>query len=278
MIDPRCKISIARQCLLIGLKRSSYYYRRTAPAPEDEALMRLLDAQYTDTPFYGVPRMTECLRGLGHRVGPKRVRRLLRAMGLEAVYPKPNLSKPAPGHRVYSYLLRSVKIEKPDQVWATDITYVRMKRGSLYLTAVMDWWSRYVLSWKLSPTLETDFCLEALDAALARGRPQIFNSDQGSQFTSDAFTGRLLRAGVRISMDGRGRCLDNIFVERLWRTVKYEEVYLHEYENGWIAEDMLGRYFEFYNQKRPHQSLDWDTPAERYLGGEKQLAQGAMLL
>ena len=270
MIEPRCGISIARQCALVGLRRSSYYYRRTEPDRPDEGVMRLLDEQYTRTPFYGVPRMTAHLCRRGHLVGPKRVRRLLRQMGLEAIYPKPRLSKPAPGHRIYPYLLRSAKIEKPDDVWATDITYVRMRRGFVYLTAVLDWWSRFVLAWKVSQTLETDFCLEALDAALKRGRPGIFNSDQGAQFTSEAFMGRLEREGIRISMDGRGRCMDNIFVERLWRTVKYEEVYLHDYESVWMAEDHLGRYFEFYNQERPHQSLDWHTPAELYSsGGEK---------
>jgi len=270
LIEPRCGISITRQCRLLGLRRSSYYYRRTEPDPRDDALMRLLDEQYTKTPFYGVPRMTVYLRRLGHDVGPKRVRRLLRKMGLEAIYPKPRLSKPAPGHRIYPYLLGSARIEKPNDVWAMDITYVRMQRGFVYLTAVLDWWSRFVLAWKLSQTLETDFCLEALDLALAQGRPQIFNSDQGAQFTSDAFTGRLEREGIRISMDGRGRCMDNIFVERLWRTVKYEEVYLHDYENVWMADEHLARYFDFYNRERPHQSLDWDTPAERYFGGEKK--------
>jgi putative transposase len=276
LIERSCEISISRQCLLLGVARSSYYYRRTEANHADEAdggdavLMRLLDEQYTRTPFYGVPRMTVWLQRLGHLVGPKRVRRLLRLMGLEAIYPKPRLSKPAPGHRIFPYLLRSAQIDKPDDVWATDITYVRMRHGFVYLTAVMDWWSRFVLAWKLSQTLETDFCVQALDAALQRGRPQIFNSDQGSQFTSDAFTGRLEREDIRISMDGRGRCMDNIFIERLWRTVKYEEVYLHDYESVWMAEDHLSRYFEFYNQERPHQSLDWHTPAELYFsGGEK---------
>jgi putative transposase len=247
LIEPGCGISITRQCRLLGLRRSSYYYRRTEPDPRDDALMRLLDEQYTKTPFYGVPRMTAYLRRLGHDVGPKRVRRLLRKMGLEAIYPKPRLSKPAPGHRIYPYLLGAARIEKPNDVWAMDITYVRMQRGFVYLTAVLDWWSRFVLAWKLSQTLETDYCLEALDVALAQGRPQIFNSDQGAQFTSDAFTGRLEREGIRVSMDGRGRCMDNIFVERLWRTVKYEEVYLHDYENVWMADEHLARYFEFYN-------------------------------
>jgi putative transposase len=248
LIEPDfAPISIARQCALLDLTRSSYYYRPAAPDPYDLVLMRRLDEQYTRTPFYGVPRMTAQLRREGHEVGRKRVRRLMRQMGLEAVYPKRRLSKPAPGHRVYPYLLRTALIEQPDDVWATDITYVRMHRGFLYLTAVLDWWSRFVVAWRLSPSLEVGFCLEALDEALTHGCPTIFNSDQGSQFTSADFTGRLEGEGIRISMDGRGRVFDNIFIERLWRSVKYEEVYLNEYDSAWMAEDRLARYFEFYN-------------------------------
>jgi len=273
LIEPGRKgFSIARQCALVGLARSFYYYRRAEADPYDQVLMRLLDEQYTKTPFYGVARMTEWLRQEGHRVGPKRVRRLLRQMGLEAVYRKPRLSKPAPGHRIYPYLLRSARIEQPNDVWAMDITYVRMERGFAYLTAVMDWVSRYVLAWRLSQTLDVGFCLEALEEALSYGRPEIFNTDQGAQFTSDAFTSRLEREEIQISMDGRGRFLDNIFIERLWRTVKYEEVYLHDYESLWSAEEHLGRYFPFYNDDRPHQALDWKTPAEVYWGGVQERA------
>ena len=269
-IEPQCReIPIARQCALLGLARSSYYWRPAAPDPYDLVLMRRLDEQYTRTPFYGVPRMTAQLRREGHGVGRKRVRRLMRQMGLQAVYPKRGLSKPAPGHRVYPYLLRTVLIEQPDDVWATDITYVRMHHGFLYLTAVLDWWSRFVVAWRLSPSLEVGFCLEALDEALTRGFPTIFNSDQGSQFTSADFTGRLEREGIRISMDGRGRVYDNIFIERLWRTVKYEEVYLNEYDSVAMAKERLARYFEFYNHDRLHQALDYRTPAEVYFGREK---------
>jgi len=272
LIEPQCpEIPIARQCALLGLARSSYYYRPSEPDPYDLVLMRRLDEQYTRTPFYGVPRMTAQLQREGYRVGRKRVRRLMRQMGLQAVYPKPRLSKPAPGHRIFPYLLRTALIEQPDDVWAIDITYVRMHRGFLYLTAVLDWWSRFVLAWRLSPTLEVGFCLEALEGALTHGCPTIFNSDQGSQFTSEAFTGRLEREGIRISMDGRGRVFDNIFVERLWRSVKYEEVYLNEYDSVWMAEDRLARYFEFYNEERIHQSLDYRTPAELYFGGGRPI-------
>jgi len=271
LIEPGRKgLSIARQCALMGLARSSYYYRQAKADPYDPVLMRLLDEQYTKRPFYGVLRMTEWLCRQGHEVGPKRVRRLLRQMGLEAVYRKPRLSKPAPGHRIYPYRLRSARIEQPNDVWAMDITYVRMERGFAYLTAVMDWVSRYVLAWRLSPTLDVEFCLEALEEALSYGRPEIFNTDQGAQFTSDAFTGRLEQAEIQISMDGRGRFHDNIFIERLWRTVKYEEVYLHDYENVWSAEEHLGRYFPFYNDDRPHQTLDWKTPAEVYWASEME--------
>jgi putative transposase len=257
-------ISVSRQCELLGLARSSLYYTPAPANPHDERLMRLLDEQCTRYPFYGVPRMTAWLRSLGHRVGPKRVRRLLRQMGLMAIYPKPRLSAPAPGHRIYPYLLRGLDITGPNHVWSTDITYIRMRRGFVYLVAVIDWFSRFVLSWRLSLTLEADFCLAALDEALGRGRPEIFNTDQGSQFTGAEFTGRLSHSGVLISMDGRGRALDNVFVERLWRSVKYEEVYLHDYETVWLASEGLGGYFDFYNHERLHQSLGWRTPAEVY--------------
>jgi len=260
-------LSVSRQCGLLGLARSTLYYAPVEDDPEDLALMRLLDEQYTRTPFYGVPRMTAYLRAAGQAVGPKRVRRLLRTMGLEAVYPKPRLSQSAPGHRIYPYLLRGMSIGRPNQVWSTDITYVRLVRGFVYLVAILDWFSRYVLAWSVSNTLDSLFCVETLRQALAEyGRPEIFNSDQGVQFTSEAFTGVLASAGVAISMDGRGRALDNVFVERLWRTVKYEEVYLKDYAGVPAAVSGLGSYFDFYNCERLHQALDYQTPQAVYLG------------
>ncbi len=257
---------MARQCELLGLARSSWYYQPVGESAETLELLRLLDEQYTRTPFYGVRRMTAWLRTRGHPVNVKRVRRLLRLLGVEAIYPKPATSVPAPGHRIYPYLLRGVPITQADQVWSSDITYIRLARGWAYLVAILDWFSRYVLSWEVSNTLDSDFCVAALDRALARGRPAIFNTDQGSQFTGHAFTGRLLEADVRISMDGRGRALDNIFVERLWRSVKYEEVYLKDYPTVPAAIDGLGSYFRFYNDERLHQALAYQTPAAVYHG------------
>jgi putative transposase len=251
------------------LNRSSWYYQ---PAQEDSYnlwLMRELDEQYTKTPFYGVRRMTTHLRRLGHEVNPKRVRRLLRTMGLEAVYPKPKLSQPHPEHKLFPYLLRGVMIERCNQVWSTDITYIRLEKGFVYLMAIMDWYSRYVLNWALSTTLEADFCIEALCETLEQSRCEIFNTDQGSQFTTCRFTDRLLDKGIQVSMDGRGRALDNIFVERLWRSVKYEKVYLHDFRTVREAGRELKAYFEFYNQARPHQALDDRTPAEVYWAGQK---------
>jgi putative transposase len=227
-------------------------------------LLRLLDEQYTRTPFYGSRKMTEWLRTEGFAVNRKRVSRLLATMGIEAVYPKPKGSQPGAGHKVFPYLLGGVKASRVNQVWSTDITYIRMAQGFLYLVAVMDWFSRYVLSWSLSLTLELDFCLEALRQALRRGRPEIFNSDQGSQFTSDKFTAELQARNIAISMDGRGRCMDNIFVERLWRSLKYEEVYLKDYTSVTEARTGIERYFRFYNQERLHQSLNYRTPAALY--------------
>jgi putative transposase len=228
--------------------------------------MRVLDELYTRWPFYGRRRMTVELGKRGYAVNEKRVARLLRVMGLEAVYPRRPLSVPADGagHRIYPYLLRDMPIAHADHVWSTDITYIRLRQGFVYLVAVLDWFSRYVLAWELSPTLETEFCLSALDWALRHGRPTIFNTDQGAQFTSHAFTERLEAAGVRISMDGRGRALDNVFVERLWRTVKYEEVYLRDYGSAAEARTSLGAYFRFYNGERPHQALGYRTPAAVY--------------
>lgn len=264
------KLSVGRQCELLGLGRSSLYYRPGRDESYNEHLMQLIDKQYTKTPFYGVPRMTIFLRRKGHLVNPKRVRRLMRKMGLEAIYPrfKRNLSLPDKANKKYPYLLKGLEIVRPDQVWATDITYIRMYRGWVYLAAIMDWFSRYVIAWELSLTLEADFCVTALERALETGCPEIFNSDQGSQFTSDDFTGLLRDADVLISMDGKGRAFDNIMVERLWRSVKYEEVYLKDYQT--VAEAKLGldRYFEFYNNERPHQSLDYCTPAEVYGPGQ----------
>ena len=257
-------ISILRQCELLGLPRSSYYYQPRGESPLNLKLMRLLDEQYTKTPFYGSPKMTLWLRERGYEINHKRVERLLSLMGLKAIYPKPNTSKPHPENKIYPYLLRGVKIDHVDQVWSADITYIRMRAGFLYLTAVIDWFSRYVLSWQLSNTLESSFCVEALEAALRAKQPEIFNTDQGTQFTSEDFTGLLKDREIAISMDGRGRCLDNIFVERLWRTVKYEEVYLHDYQT--LAEAYLGlkKYLEFYNTQRYHQALGYKTPYEVY--------------
>jgi putative transposase len=266
-------ISLRRQCQVLGLARSSFYYE---PQPESEAdllLMRLLDEQYTRTPFYGVRRLTAWLRGQGYGVNEKRVRRLLRQMGLMAIYPKPHLSRPASDAAIYPYLLRGVKVDRVDQVWSSDITYVRLLGGFLYLVAVIDWFSRYVLSWEVSVSLDSEFCLVALARALALAKPEIFNTDQGAQFTSQAFTGELLAAGIQISMDGRGRALDNIFVERLWRSVKYEEVYLQDYQNVVEAKQGLGRYFEFYNRQRLHQSLNYQTPEAVYRQGQTPAAE-----
>ena len=229
--------------------------------------MRLLDEEYTRHPFYGSRRLTAWLVRQGEAVNRKRVRRLLGLMGLEAIYPKPRLSAPGSGHRVYPYLLRDVRIERPDQVWSADITYVPLPSGFMYLAATIDWHSRYVIAWRLSNTLDGSFCLEMLEEALSRGRPEVFNTDQGVQFTAGAWAGRLERAGVRVSMDGRGRCLDNVFVERLWRTVKYEGIYPHAYEAVPLLQRGLGEYFPFYNEERLHQSLEYRTPAEVYRQG-----------
>jgi putative transposase len=226
--------------------------------------MRQLDEMYLKRPFYGSPRMTDWLRELGWHVNEKRIARLMRVMGLQAVVPGPHTSRPHPQHRVYPYLLRGLAIREPDQVWCADITYVPMSRGYLYLVAVMDWFSRYVLAWELSNSLEAAFCIQALDRSMEHAKPGIFNTDQGSQFTSEDFTGRLESAGVRISMDGRGRVMDNIFVERLWRTVKYEDIYLRDYADGIAARSGLNRYFRFYNMERPHQALGKHTPAQVY--------------
>ena len=262
------EISTRRQCELLGVHRSGIYYEPVGESEEDLGLKRLLDEQYTRTPFYGSRKMTKWLASLGHRVGRHRVSRLMELLGIQAVYPKPKLSQPGEGNRIYPYLLRGTTVDRVNQVWSTDITYIRMAQGFLYLVAVMDWYSRFVLSWSLSLTMEVDFCIEALQRALRRGRPDIFNSDQGSQFTSEKFTGVLAGRQIRISMDGRGRCMDNIFVERLWRSLKYEEVYLRDYVLVPDARTGIGNWFRFYNHERLHQSLDYRTPAALYLRGQ----------
>ncbi len=259
--------SLARQCALLSINRSTVYYMPAGISERDQILMRLLDEQYTKTPFYGVGKMKAYLGEQGFTIGKDHTRTLLRKMGLMAVYPKPNLSKPHPEHLKYPYLLRNMAIERPNQVWSTDITYIRLGVGFAYLVAIIDWYSRYVLSWRLSNTLETDFCIEALHEALQRyGTPEIFNSDQGSQFTSEEFVGVLTGKGISISMDGKGRAHDNIFVERLWRTVKYEDVYLHSYQNIPEAKQGLRQYFEFYNKQRYHKALGNKRPFELYTG------------
>jgi putative transposase len=240
-------LSIKRQCRLGGLSRSALYYQPVGETAENLGLMRLLDEQYMRTPFYGVLKMTDWLDKQGYSVNLKRVRRLMRLMGLEAIYAKPRLSDPAPGHRIYPYLLRGLAIEQPNVCWATDITYIRLRQGFVYLVAIMDWYSRYVLSWEVSINLETNFCITALDWALKEAKPAIFNSDQGAQFTSQAFTNRLSNHGIAISMDGKGRALDNVFVERLWRTVKYEDIYLKDYVDVGAVIAGLRDYFRFYN-------------------------------
>ena len=267
LVDRRYgRLSVVRQCQLLGVSRSSFYYRAQGTSPQDLTLMRELDRQYLETPFYGSRRMKACLERQGKPASRKRVQRLMRLMGLRAIYRRPRTSRPAPEQRVYPYLLREASITRPNQVWAADITYLPMARGFLYLVAVMDWHSRYVLAWRLSNTLEAGFCAEALTEALGCGRPEVFNTDQGSQFTSREFTQILQDHSVKISMDGRGRYQDNIFVERLWRTLKYEEVYLKTYANATEARRELGEYFRFYNNRRPHQALGYRTPAEVFYG------------
>jgi putative transposase len=267
LVEPEYpQISLRRQCALLGLARGNLYYHPVSEGLETLALMRLLDAQYTATPFYGIRRMTAWLQRQGYAVNHKRVGRLLRQMGLAAIYPKPRLSQPAADHVIYPYLLRGVSVDRVNQVWSADITYVRLAAGFVSLVAVIDWFSRYVLSWAVSINLDVAFCVEALEQALSQGQPEIFNTDQGAQFTSVAFTERLQQGGVRISMDGRGRALDNVFVERLWRSVKYEEVYVRDYQSAWDARCSLARYFAFYNRERLHQALGYHTPAMVYQG------------
>jgi putative transposase len=268
MIDrEQRKLSLRRQCELLRVSRSGLYYEPEPTSQEELALMRRIDELHLKHPFYGSRLLTVSLRNEGRDVNRKRVQRLMRLMGIESMAPKPKTSEPHPEHAVYPYLLRGLTISRVDQVWATDITYIPLKAGFVYLVAIMDWYSRRVLSWRLSNTLDSSFCVDALEEALTKfGQPAIFNTDQGAQFTSDPFTKVLRDRGIALSMDGKGRCLDNVFVERLWRSLKYEEVYLHAYDSMAEARAGIGRYLTFYNDERPHQSLGYQTPAAFYRG------------
>lgn len=265
LLEPETKIfSQRKQCELLGIARSGLYYRPRDPAPEDLELMKAIDQQYLKTPFYGRRRMTVEMRKQGFFTGEKRVRTAMKLMGLEAIYPKPNLSKSHSEHKKYPYLMKNMKVERADQAWAADITYLPLHRGFGYLFAIIDWYSRYVIEWELSNLLDVDFCIEALERSLKEKHPEIFNTDQGVQFTSCSFTGRLEKEGVQISMDGKGRALDNVFVERLWRSVKYEDIYPKGYVSLKDVAAGLKNYFQFYNEARPHQGLGNRTPAEVY--------------
>ena len=277
MVDPRePNLSIARQCRLLKIQRSSFYYRPKPIEAEDLELMRLMDEQYLKTPIWGSRSMRSHLRRLGYKINRNRVQRLMRLMGLEAIYPKPRTSRPHPEHKIYPYLLRDLSIDRANQVWAADITYIPMSRGFMYLVAVMDWHSRKVLSWRLSNTMEADFCVEALQEAIGRyGCPEIFNTDRGAQFTSEAFTTVLKNNEIAISMDGRGRVQDNIFTERLWWSLKHHYLYLRSFANGSELRVALREWFSFYNQERFHQSLDDKTPDEVYYDLPHPLAEAA---
>lgn len=277
MIDAKDpKLSVSNQCRLLHINRSTYYYKKKPVKPEDLELMRLIDEQYLKTPSWGTRSMRNYLRRLGYKINRKRVQRLMRLMGLEAIYPKPKTSRPHPAHKVYPYLLRNMVVERPNQVWAADITYIPMSRGFMYLVAVMDWHSRKVLSWRISNTLDTEFCVEAVEEALGRyGAPEIFNTDQGAQFTSNEFTELLKSHKVQISMDGRGRVQDNIFIERLWWTLKYQYLYLWSFNDGTELRKGLGQWFEFYNTERFHQALDNLTPDEVYFDLPHPFAEAA---
>jgi len=262
MIEPNnSQISIVKQCDLLDISRSGYYYSPVPESPENLKIMRLMDEQYLKTPFYGARRMLAFIEYQGYSVNIKRIRRLLRLMGLEAIYPKPNIIKPQPGHKIYPYLLKGLSINDINKVWSSDITYIPMKSGFLYLVAIIDWYSRYVLSWRLSNSLDSTFCVDALDEALELGCPEIFNTDQGTQFTSESHTSRLASKKIKISMDSKGRAIDNVFIERLWRSLKYEYVYLHAPETGKELYQGLDDYFNFYNNERPHQSLGYQVPS-----------------
>ena len=265
MIDRKHKLSLMRQAALLGISRGSVYYKPVAVSAGDLALMRRIDELHLQFPFAGSRMLRGLLAADGSKIGRRHVTTLMRRMGIEAIYRRPNTSKPAPGHRIYPYLLRGLTIDRPNHVWAIDITYIPMARGFVYLAAVMDWFARRILAWRLSNTMEASFCIDAVDAALAKyGCPQIFNTDQGSQFTSAEFTGLLISNGIEISMDGKGAWRDNVFVERFWRTIKYEEVYLHAYDSVAEARRSIGRYLEFYNARRPHTALDGRTPDQAY--------------
>ncbi len=273
MIDREHELAVTRQAKVLKLSRSSIYYRPRPVSPADLAIMRRIDELHLDYPFAGSRMLRDLLRGEGIETGRQRVAGMMKRMGIEALYRRPNTSKPAPGHKIYPYLLRGLTVARPNQVWALDITYFPMARGFVYLAAVVDWFSRRALSWRVSITLEVEFCLEAVEEALARhGRPEIFNTDQGSQFTGQDFTGLLLANAIAISMDGRGAWRDNVFVERLWRSVKYEEVYLRAYDSVGEARASIGRYLNFYNRKRPHSSLDARTPDHAYFEHLPQVA------
>jgi putative transposase len=273
MIDRRHDLSITKQAEALGISRSSVYYLPRPVPVADLALMRRMDELHLDLPFAGSRMLRDLLNAEGARIGRRHVATLMRRMGIEAIYRRPETSEPAPGHKVYPYLLRDLPVTRPDQVWAMDLTYIPMKRGFVYLAAVIDWFSRRVLAWRLSITMEAAFCVEALEEALTRhGRPEIFNTDQGSQFTSDAFTGVLTRNEIAISMDGKGAWRDNVLVERLWRSVKYEEVYLRAYDTVVEARASIGRYLSFYNTRRPHSSLDRQTPDQAYFTRLPQIA------
>ena len=265
-VDPKhSELSIVRQCELLKISRSVYYYDPKGEPELNLNLMRRIDEQFLETPFYGSRQMVRHLRRQGYPIGRKRIRRLMRKMGISAIYQTPRTSKPHPEHKIYPYLLRNVSITRPDHAWCADITYIPMRRGFLYLVAIMDWASRSVLAWRLSNSMDPSFCVEALEEAIARyGKPEIFNTDQGSQFTSDEFTQVLKDHGIAISMDGKGRWMDNVFIERLWRSLKYECVYLYDFQTGSQARDGIGRWIDFYNHERPHSSLGDSTPMEMY--------------
>lgn len=278
LIEPSHKqISISRQCELLGISRGSYYYEAAGESDENLHYMRLIDEQYLRTPFYGVPKMTEYLRSLKYQINPKRVRRMMKKMCIEAIYCKPNLSKANQEHKKYPYLLKGLKIDHKNQVWSSDITYLPMLHGYLYLVAIIDLYSRYVLSWELSNSLENSFCISALNKALEIGKPEIFNTDQGSQFTSPNYTGILEGHEIRISMDGKGRALDNIFIERLWRSLKYEDIYLKSYETGKALYRGLQDYFMFYNFERIHQGLQYKKPGEIYFNSQQFLEDNLLI-
>lgn len=270
MIEPQHpRLSVVRQCALVGISRSAFYDPRNGESPLNLTLMKLIDVQFMETPWYGSRQMARHLRRQGYAVGRKRIRRLMGRMGLSAVYQRPRTTVPHPEHRKWPYLLRNITIDRPNQVWCADITYLPMRRGFLYLVAIMDWASRRVLSWRLSNTMDADFCIEALEEAMARhGRPEIFNTDQGSQFTTPRFTDVLTEAGVKVSMDGKGRWMDNVFIERLWRSLKYECVYLHAFETGSEARAGVGKWIAYYNAERPHSALGGRTPLEAHTGVE----------